>query len=127
MTDSPSPDQSRFSTANHLRFLRSHLVAAHRLVAPCASGALDVPRDHGTLPDDDAIVEPRESTFVHQHIDADGETCSFETDFVARQTKPNQGRQEITFLIRCAFFGPIPRTCTNRPWSAVMTRSTDPK
>jgi hypothetical protein len=25
-------------------------------------GAPDVPRDHGTLPDDDAIVEAREST-----------------------------------------------------------------
>ena len=50
-----------------------------------------------------------------------------ETEFVAPQTEPNQRRQEITFLIRCAFFGPIPRTCASRPWSAVMTRSTDPK
>jgi len=86
--------------------------------------APDVPRDHGTLPDDDAIVEPRESTFVHQHSDADGDV---ETEFVAPQTEPNRRRQEITFLIRSAFFGPMPGTCASRPWSAVITRSTDPK
>ena len=38
------------------------------------------------------------NTFVHQHVDADGEHV--ETEFVAPQTEPNQRRQEITFLIR---------------------------